>query len=47
MQLARACGGGVEFWIGLPIDELMKYMLELGDQVQKENQAMERASKRR
>jgi hypothetical protein len=43
MRLARACGGGVECWLELPIEELLKYMLELNDQLKEENDQMERS----
>jgi hypothetical protein len=26
-------GGGVEFWIGLPMDELMEYLREVARQI--------------
>ena len=39
VRLARAMGGGVEYWIGLPIDELLRYLLELDRQVRAENEA--------
>jgi hypothetical protein len=39
VRLARAAGGGVEYWMGLPITELMQYMLELSKQLEDENRA--------
>lgn len=30
-------GGGPEYWLGLPIDDLLLYMLELTDQLEAEN----------
>jgi hypothetical protein len=35
-------GGGVDFWLGLPIHELVSYLVELGEQLEQENKAMER-----
>jgi hypothetical protein len=46
MRLARAVGGGVEYWLGLPLPELLKFMLELADQLTEEREAMERARER-
>jgi hypothetical protein len=46
MRLARATGGGVAYWIGLPIDEVLYYMFELAEQLKEENEAMERAQRR-
>jgi hypothetical protein len=46
VRLARATGGGVEFWTGLPVDELVKYMRELNDQIREENEEIERARRR-
>jgi hypothetical protein len=31
-------GGGVGYWMELPIGELLGYMFELADQIQKENE---------
>jgi hypothetical protein len=42
VRLARAMGGGVDFWMGLPIHELLQYMLELGAQLHEENEAIEK-----
>jgi plasmid maintenance system antidote protein VapI len=39
LRLARAAGGGVEFWLGLPISELAKYMVELAAQLEDEKEA--------
>jgi hypothetical protein len=47
MRLARAGCGGVDYWLGLPIPELLKFLGELADQLQEEQDAAERASKRR
>lgn len=47
MRLARATGGGVQCWLELPISELLSYMLELADQLKRENEEIERASKRK
>ena len=40
--MARAMGGGVEYWIGLPVDELLRYLIELDRQLRLENEAAER-----
>jgi hypothetical protein len=46
--MARAAGGGVGYWLELPIPELLKFMLELADQLEDEREAMkEQASGRR
>lgn len=45
--MARATGGGVEYWLELPISELLKFMFELSAQLEKEKQDMERAEKGR
>jgi hypothetical protein len=42
LRLARATGGGVEYWLSLPIQELIQFMLELADQLEQERQAAER-----
>ena len=47
MRLARATGGGVDYWLGLPISELLKYLLELVEQLEDEAEMIERASERR
>jgi hypothetical protein len=47
VRLARATGGGVNFWMELPIFELLNYMLELADQITQENEVLEQAAKRR
>jgi hypothetical protein len=47
VRLARATGGGVSFWLELPISELLKYMVELADQLEAENEQVERATRRR
>jgi hypothetical protein len=46
MRLARSTGGGVDYWIGLPIQELGLYMQELVTQVEQEHKAMEESAKR-
>jgi hypothetical protein len=45
MRLARATGGGVGFWLGLPIRELMDYMFELAQQLKDEQEALERGQR--
>jgi hypothetical protein len=47
VRLARATGGGVEYWLSLPIPELLQYMLELANQLESENEAAESAAKGR
>lgn len=47
VRLARAMGGGVEYWMELPISELEKYLVELADQLRDEQEAVESAAKRR
>jgi hypothetical protein len=37
--MARETGGGIEFWLGLPISELLKYVVELNNQLRDENAA--------
>jgi hypothetical protein len=39
-------GGGVDYWIGLPISEMVKYLVELSEQLRRENEQAEEASKR-
>jgi len=39
VRLARAMGGGVEYWIELPIYELLQYFLELDRQLRAEAEA--------
>jgi hypothetical protein len=46
MRLARAVGGGVEYWMELPISELLLYMLELARQLEQEKEAAERGQKK-
>lgn len=41
VRLARSMGGGVDYWIGLPIYELLQYAVELGEQLHAENEAIE------
>jgi hypothetical protein len=40
--MARETGGGVEFWIGLPIPELLEYLMELNEQLRQEAAAAEK-----
>jgi hypothetical protein len=47
MRLARAAGGGVAVWMELPIDEVLRYVFELTDQLKEERDAEERALKRK
>jgi hypothetical protein len=42
VRLARATGGGVAFWLGLPIHELLAYMLEVAEQLKQENDELEK-----
>jgi hypothetical protein len=37
--MAREAGGGVQFWMELPISELLKYVVELNDQLRAEQTA--------
>jgi hypothetical protein len=37
VRLARALGGGVDYWMELPIRELGEYMTELAKQIEAEN----------
>ncbi len=46
VRLARSMGGGVNYWMELPIGELIAYMVELADQLTKENEQMEEEAKR-
>jgi hypothetical protein len=39
MRLARATGGGVEYWLSLPISEMIAYLAELASQLEQENEA--------
>lgn len=32
-------GGGVEYWLGLPIPELLRFLYELGEQLAEEKAA--------
>jgi hypothetical protein len=41
VRLARAMGGGVDYWMELPIKELTNFMIELTDQLQSEHDASE------
>jgi hypothetical protein len=47
VRLARAGCGGVNYWMELPVSEVVNFMVELADQVTEENEAIERATKRR
>jgi hypothetical protein len=47
MRLARAGCGGVNYWMELPLAELMKYLLELVEQVTQEREAAEEAERGR
>jgi len=40
-------GGGVEYWMELPIPELLLYLIELADEVKAEHEAAARAARRR
>jgi len=42
VRLARSGCGPVEYWLGLPIDELLRFMLELTDQLNDEAEAIKR-----
>jgi len=42
MRLARATGGGVDYWMSMPILEALAYLYELGDQLTQEADAMKR-----
>jgi hypothetical protein len=42
VRLARATGGGVEYWLGLPIIEVVRFMLELAKQLEEEHEASQR-----
>jgi hypothetical protein len=46
MRLARATGTGVDYWMGLPLMELLAYMLELAHQLEEEKAAIDRAQRR-
>lgn len=46
MRLARSVGGGVEYWMKLPLSELLLYMFELARQLEEEKEAFDRAQKR-
>jgi hypothetical protein len=39
--LARATGGGVDYWMGLPISELMAWLNELVKQLRDEQDQIE------
>jgi hypothetical protein len=47
VRLARAGGGGVDYWLGLPILDLLEFVSEFVDQAREETEAAEAASKRR
>lgn len=40
--MARETGGGIAFWMELPISELLKYVVELNEQVHAEQAAIEK-----
>jgi len=42
VRLARATGGGVGYWMELPIPEMLSFMEELNDQIRAENDAVAR-----
>ena len=42
--MARATGGGIEYWLSLPISELLTFMMELA--IQLEDEALEREQRR-
>jgi plasmid maintenance system antidote protein VapI len=46
LRLARSGGGSVEYWLELPISEMMQWMLELAKQLEEENEQVERARRR-
>jgi hypothetical protein len=46
MRLARAGCGGVNYWMELPIAELLKYLVELVSQLEDEQKATESETKR-
>ena len=39
VRLARAMGGGVDYWMGLPTREVGEFMVELNNQLQAEREA--------
>lgn len=43
VRLARSGCGGVEYWMELPIYEVVKYMLELAKQLEEEQEALDQA----
>jgi hypothetical protein len=43
VRLARAIGGGVEYWLELPIFEMLQYMFEVAEQIRQENEEAEQA----
>jgi hypothetical protein len=47
VRLARATGGGVDYWLGLPISEMLQFMFEVADQMRQENEAAEEQARRR
>jgi hypothetical protein len=40
VRLARAGCGNVDYWMGLPILEVLEWMLEVSEQMKAENDAM-------
>lgn len=47
LRLARAGCGTVDFWMGLPIYEVVSYLFELMEQLEAEQKAAEDAARRR
>ena len=43
--MARETGGGVDFWLELPISELLLYVVELNEQFRREHAAVEEGTK--
>jgi len=46
LRLARSAGGGVDYWIGLPVTEMARFMNELITQLEQEQKAAEESAKR-
>jgi membrane protein YqaA with SNARE-associated domain len=46
MRLARSAGGGVDYWMGLPINELVQWLTELCDQLREEHEAQKELDRR-
>lgn len=47
IRMARATGGGVDYWLKLPIYELLQFVMALAEQLEEEKEAAESAAKRR